>query len=359
MKGAVIAVTPGGRNLACRVGEHTGFTVYLPENLREPGDQAVSYPSLRQVISDCFRRKESMVLIMACGIAVRMLAPLLQSKQTDPAVVVMDEKGSFAISLLSGHWGGANDLAVTLAKAIGATPVITTATDVNGLQAVDTLARELGVGLEPFSLVKQFNAAMLRGEPVAVFSDYPGVRRINTCGLIFYPFSQFAQMAPQVNYRALLTNAAKVAGSDENDLYLRPRNLCVGVGCRRGVPADQIIQAIRQVLAKFNLAEGSMARLCSIEAKKDELGLLGAARELGVPVVFYTKEEISALKAPYHVSSFVHQNMGVGAVCEPTAMLAATGGRLLVPKQKMKGITVAVAEEEYPWSDWAPAGKER
>ena len=359
MNGAVIAVTPGGKKLAQRVGEATGFTIYLPESLREPGDGAVTYDSLRQVITESFRHKKALVLIMACGIAVRLLAPLIQSKQTDPAVVVMDEAGSFAISLLSGHWGGANELAQSLGEMTGATPVITTATDVNGLQAVDTLARELGVGLEPFSLVKQFNAAMLKGESVAVFSDYPGLRRICAAGLIFYPFSQFAQMAPQFNYRALLTNAAKVAGSSDTDLYLRPPNLYVGVGCRRGVSAERILQAIGDVLARFNLAKGSIARLCSIEAKKDELGLLGAARELNVPIDFFSTEEIAALKAPYHVSSFVHQNMGVGAVCEPTAMLAAAGGRLLVPKQKMKGITVAVAEEEYPWSASDPVAKRR
>ncbi|MCW3491480.1 cobalt-precorrin 5A hydrolase [Dethiobacter alkaliphilus] len=352
MNGAVIAVTPGGQKLARRVAKTTGFSIYLPEDLRSPGDGAISYTTLRQAVTDCFRQKEALVLIMACGIAVRILAPLIESKQTDPAVVVMDEAGSFAISLLSGHWGGANELAHSLGELLGATPVITTATDVNGLQAVDTLAREMGVQPEPFSLIKQFNAAMLKGEAVAVFSDYPGLRRISCAGLFFYPFSQFAQMAPQYKYRALLTNAAKVLGSHDGDLYLRPPNLCIGIGCRRGVPTERILQAIYDVLDKHNLARASIVRLCSIDAKKDELGLLGAAKQLGVPVDFYSKEEITALKVPYHVSSFVHQNMGVGAVCEPTAMLAAGNGRLLVTKQKMEGITVAVAEEEYPWSGW-------
>lgn len=342
MKGAVIAVTPRGRLLALQIANAAGFTAFLPEMLFEAGDGAVSFTSLKEILTACFREQQAMVLVMACGIAVRHLAPLLVSKQTDPAVVVMDEGGQFAISLLSGHWGGANALAGQLAAWTGACPVITTATDVAGLYAVDVLARDMGAVPEPFSRVKALNAAMLRGETVAVFTEriHPESGR----GLVFYRLSDLNGPGAGLLYRALHTNRAALHGAREDDLYLRPQNLYVGVGCRRGIPAAEILKAVRDVLARHNLAEGSLAALASIDAKRDEAGLTEAAEALQVPVLFFTKEEILALSAPYNTSEFVRNNMGVGAVCEPTAMLAARSGRLAVTKQTMGGITVAVAE---------------
>ena len=359
MNGAVITITPGGRKLALRVGEATTFRVFLPKDLWQPGDEAVAFTSLKQILAESFQNQDALVLIMACGIAVRLLAPMFKDKTSDPAVVVMDEAGQFAISLLSGHWGGANELARQLGELMDATPVITTATDVNGLQAVDVFAREIGARPEPFSLVKDYNAAMLRGEPVAVFTDRPHLRMHRGTGLTFYPFSRFAEVGKRYALRVLLTNQASYPGSHPGDLYLRPPNLYIGVGCRRGVPASRVLAAIRDVLARYNLTAASVAGLTSIDAKRDELGLIGAARELCVPIRFFTREEILLLQVPVEVSTFVHQTMGVGAVCEPTAMLAANNGKLLVSKQKMNGITIAVAEEEFPWSAWDQEEKGR
>ncbi|MDW7684103.1 MAG: cobalt-precorrin 5A hydrolase [Bacillota bacterium] len=354
MNGAVIALTPGGRELALRVAATTGFAVYLPEKLQEAADSANSFLSLPDTLHAAFAEREALVLIMACGIAVRLLAPLLRSKQTDPAVVVMDEAGRFAVSLVSGHWGGANQLAARLGELTGAVPVITTATDVHGLLAIDVFAGEIGARPEPFARVKDFNAAMLRKETVAVFSD---ITHPEASGLCFYPLIRYKELAPDFAFRALLTNLAVYPGSSEEDLYLRPPNLYVGVGCRRGVAAERIITAIRTVLSRFNLAEGCLAGLASLEAKKDEPGLLLAAEKLNVPVCFYSREDILALQAPVQASAFVQEKMGVKAVCEPAAMLAAGSQRLLVPKQKMDGITVAVAEQKYPWSGLGPAGR--
>jgi len=161
------------------------------------------------------------------------------------------------------------------------------------------------------------------------------------------------------SHRVLLTNRRKISGADEGDLFLRPPNLYLGVGCRRGIGATQILTAITTVLEHFNLAAASAAALASIDCKREEEGLRLAAQELGLPVKFYKREQIKALAASYEKSAFVQQTMGVGAVCEPTAILAANGGRLLVTKQKMNGVTVAVAEAEYPWSASAPAVKRR
>ena len=357
MTGSVIALTPGGRKLALQIGNAFGYTVWLPQALRQPGDHARPFTSLRETFRQCFCEQEALVLIMACGIAVRMLAPLAQDKQSDPAVVVMDEAGRFAVSLLSGHWGGANTLSKQLAELTGGTPVITTATDVSGLCAVDVFSREIGAKPEPFSLVKVFNAAMLRGEQIAVFTERPYSRLQRYTGLTFFPLARLQQTAARFAHRAVLTNRARCTGTREGDLYLRPPNLYVGVGCRRGVPASRILAAITKALESHNLAPGSVVSMASIDHKFDEAGLLKAAEVLRVPLTFYSAGDIMALRAPYQVSSFVQQTMGVGAVCEPTAILAARGGRLVVRKQKMDGVTVAVAEAEYPWSALVPEGK--
>lgn len=358
MSSSVIAITPGGRQLALKIGGACGFTVWLPRALCEPEDDAHSFIVLRELICRRFQTDEALVLIMACGITIRILAPLLRDKQSDPAVVVMDEAGRFAISLLSGHWGGANALAERLAETVGALPVITTATDGKGLYAVDLFAREIGVKPEPFSLIKTFNAAMLRGEKIAVFTDLPAAQLPYGTGLLFFSYPLFSA-DEQFAHRALLTNRQKIPGARKGDLFLRPPNLYLGIGCRRGIMAEQILAAIAGVLERFNLSAASVAALASIDCKRNEEGLRLAAQELGLPLKFYQLEQIERVSVSCEQSAFVQKIMGVGAVCEPTAILAANGGRLLVPKQKMDGVTVAVAEAEYPWSDSGPAGKRR
>lgn len=356
MNGAVIALTPRGRKLALLVGGKTGFAVYLPARLKAWDDCAIAFTSLREVFAASFSSCRRLVLVMATGIAVRMIAPFLKDKRTDPAVVVMDERGRYVISLLSGHWGGANELACQLAGLLGGEPVITTATDVNGLTAVDVFAREVGLIPEPFAMVKKFNAALLRGETVAVFTDYPHQRLYRAVGLRFFPVSEYARFGDRIAYRAILTHLAKYPGAGD-DLYLRPPNLYVGVGCRRGVTAAAIKEHILQVLRDNNLALASVAGLASIDKKKHELGLHQAARELGVPLCFFDTEEIKALAAPYQASDFVYNTMGVGGVCEPAAMLAAGSNRLLVPRRKREGVTVAVALAAFPWSGLVQAGE--
>jgi cobalt-precorrin 5A hydrolase len=352
MNGAVIALTAQGATLALEIGAKTGYTVYLPEGHCPADSAAYPFRSLRETFLECFTTKRALVLVMAAGIAVRLLAPLIQSKQSDPAVVVMDERGQYAVSLLSGHWGGANDLARQLGEAVGAVPVITTATDVNELRAVDVFAREYGLIPEPFSGIKQLNAAMLRGETVAVFSE-EDVEQPAEGGLSYQRLSDFSKLSGKYPYRAIITHQAIFPDAGEGNVYLHPPVLYVGVGCRRGTPAERILEAVAGVLDRYNLAPSSVAAWASIDKKRDEPGLLAAANSLRVPLFFYNADEINSLTVPYQTSKFVQNNMGVGAVCEPVAMLAASSDRLLVPKQNLNGITVAVAKGRFLWSAWA------
>ncbi|MBS3948013.1 MAG: cobalt-precorrin 5A hydrolase [Dethiobacter sp.] len=354
MNGAVLALTPRGRVLALLVGKLTGFTVYLPSKLLEPGDAAEPFDALREALAETFARHRQLVLVMATGIAVRLLAPLLEDKRRDPAVVVLDEAGQHAISLLSGHFGGANDLARSLGEKIGAVPVITTATDVNGLLAIDVLAKLLGLMPEPFALVKEYNAAQLRGETVAVFAKgWPPLCK-EGAGLSFLPADSYASQCDRYAWRAVVTDLACWPGGD-GDLHLRPASLYVGLGCRRGTAAAQVLATIKQALARHNLACASLAALATIEAKRAEPGLLQAAAELKLPLLFFSAAELGGLTRPYEQSPFVYQTMGVGGVCEPAAILAASGGEVLVKKEKMEGVTVAVARGISPWWELGPA----
>ncbi|MBT9173390.1 MAG: Cobalt-precorrin-5A hydrolase [Syntrophomonadaceae bacterium] len=355
MSGAVLALTPHGRKLALLIGSRTGFAVYLPAKLVMPGDSVRPFDSLRDCLEEAFARERQLVLVMAAGIAVRLLAPLLVGKQRDPAVVVLDEGGRHVISLLSGHFGGGNRLARQLASAIGAVPVITTATDTAGLTAVDVLAETFQLLPEPFVRIKEYNCAQLRGETVAVFADGwpPSLEREE--GLCFRQRDDYLSLRQQFAWRAVITDLACWPGA-EGDLHLRPASLYVGLGCRRGIAAAEVLAAINTVFLKSNLAPASLAALATIEARRDEPGLKQAAKLLGKPLITFSVREIQALEVPYRHSPFVYQNMGVGGVCEPAAILAA-GGRLLVEKQKLNGVTVAAARAASPWWDLAQARK--
>jgi len=348
MKLAIVAITVGGAELARRIGREAGEEqVWLPERLR--GDDGCNYfaEPVTALLPRLFTAVDGLVCIMATGIVVRTLAPHLRGKEVDPAVVVLDEAGSFAVSLLSGHLGGANDLARELAELTGGTPVITTATDVNGLPAWDDVARRLGYGVEPLANVKKLNGLLLEGRPIHLadrlglvaeaFATVPAVRLCAT-------FSEALQ--PGAAGAVLVSNRHLPQLADApNLLALRPRNLMVGVGCNRGTGADEIESALRQALQRAFLAFASIGQLASIDAKADEAGLLEFARRHGLPLQFHPAAALNDIAVPSPPSAHALAAVGANGVCEPAALLSASGGSLLVRKQKLGNVTVAVAEK--------------
>ena len=279
------------------------------------------------------------VFVAACGIVVRLIAPLIKDKQSDPAVVVLDQTGRFAVSLLSGHLGGANDLAREIAALCGATAVITTATDAAGAPAVEVLARELGLGLDNPQAVKRVNAALAAGQRVQVFD----------------PFDAFKPASGQENFfewvlgpgeieserPAVLLSYKEITALD-TQVLLRPRVLALGLGCRRGAELSEVLKAIEEILRRYNLSPKSLGVLASIEAKRDEPGLLDAANQLGLETRFFAAEELAGIKTP-NPSRLVIKHMGVASVCEASAILAAGRGRLIAPKLILGRVTAAIA----------------
>jgi len=336
----ILALTQKGAALARRLSLGLpGASSWLPKALAgEPGDQAFS--RLSEAFREAFERGDNLVCVMAAGIVVRGIAPYLKGKDTDPAVVVVDEAGRFAVSLLSGHLGGANELARRVAKVLGGAAVITTATDVQGLPALDLLAVQQGLTIENLGGVRPIHMALLEGRPV---------RLVDPEGFLYGELSAYPELfslEPDLD-RALNGPGPTVyVGFRERDwppewLRLRPRNLVAGMGCHKGTSAEELLEFIKHTFEQEELSPLSLKALATIEAKKEEPGLRMAARGLGVEFLWFTATELEDIPVP-NPSPRVARHMKVASVSEAAA-LKAGGVELIVTKQKSPNATLAVA----------------
>jgi cobalt-precorrin 5A hydrolase len=342
----VVAITPGGAALARRLcRELPGAQCWLPRSAAGEDPGARTFRRLSQVFQGAFRAREDLVCIMAAGIVVRGIAPYLRSKDLDPAVVVLDEGGQFAVSLLSGHLGGANELARQVAQVLGGTPVITTASDIRGLPALDLLAARLGLAIE--------NLAGVRGVQMALLSGHP-IRVVDPDGYLTGPLAQYPGLftrephleAALVGRRPTLYVGFREGPWPEWWLVLRPKNLVAGVGCHPGTPAGELVNFIRATFKEERLSLRSLKALATIAARKDEPGLTEAARTLGVELIWFTAAELETVAVP-HPSKQVARHLGVESVSEAAA-LKAGGVELIVPKRKTANATLAVARVASP-----------
>jgi cobalt-precorrin 5A hydrolase len=306
-------------------------------------DNAEVFESLKGLLQNQFNRYKNHIFITAVGIVVRIIGPLLDSKETDPAVVVLDQEGRYCISLLSGHIGGGNRLAQRVASITGGQPVITTATDTDGLPAIDLLAKEQGLVFGDIKTVKKISGSLLAGEPVQVFDPEKRlvIRKTSACTALFVPLENLSDR--QASSPGIVVSW-KERSADPNELLLHPRCLIAGVGCNRHTPAHEIIDFIKQVFHENRLCLPSLKFLASIDAKRDEQGLLKAARILGTEILFFQASDLNGVEVP-NPSNTVKFYMGVKSVCEAAALLGSTQGQIIVPKTKTGNVTVAVALE--------------
>jgi cobalt-precorrin 5A hydrolase len=248
---------------------------------------------------------------------------------------VVDEAGRFAISLLSGHIGGGNDLARRIAEVIGAEAVITTASDTLGLPAIDLWAKGLNLAAEDEKALTCVSARLVNTGSIRIYSDVrlpalpPGLIKTDT-----------PETADIV--------VSNRTGFKKGPLFLRPRNLAVGIGCNRGVKMDSIIYAVNETFRINGFSLLSIRNLASIDIKRDEAGLIEYAKMLGVDIKFYSSGSLGAVRIK-QPSKVVLDATGVGGVCEPAAILSAGTERLLVEKTRWKTVTVAVAEADFTW----------
>ncbi|MDR2022612.1 MAG: cobalt-precorrin 5A hydrolase [Hungatella sp.] len=297
--------------------------------------------SLSEWTKEQFLQKEGIVFIGAAGIAVRAIAPFLRSKAEDPAVVVIDDMGRFSISLLSGHLGGANELAERLAGMVGGQAVITTATDIHGSFAVDLFAKERGLVITELKKVKVISSAILKGENVGFHCDFPVSGKLPP-GLV-----------PGEAWGTNLWITIKEKSQEEflmKSLKLVPRLLVLGIGCRKGVPGETIERVINQVFKEWNLSPEGLAACASIDIKKEEEGICRFAASKGIPFYTFSAGVLEETEGEFSSSSFVKQVTGVDNVCERAALACAKelgGGKLLVKKQAADGVTAAVAVRDW------------
>ncbi|MER5788830.1 precorrin-3B C(17)-methyltransferase [Streptomyces sp. NPDC001980] len=265
---------------------------------------------VKDAVRSAFAECEQLVCFLATGAVVRLIAPLLGEKATDPGVVCVDEGGRFAVSLVGGHGGGANELAREVGELLSAQPVVTTATDSVGLPGLDTL------GFPAEGSVAAVSRALLDGEPVALHAE------------LAWPLPPLP-LAEEGAHSVRLTDRAVEPAADE--VLLRPPSLVVGVGASRGAPVDEVLGLVEAALRDAGLSPRSIAELATVDAKAEEPGIVAAAARLGVPLVTYSAEELAGVRVP-NPSDAPLAAVGTPSVAEAAAL--ARGGELLVPKRK-------------------------
>lgn len=349
MKIAILAITGNGTRLGCRLRDALPDSrLYLPPKWVDACTGPLTpFPGcLRELVVQLWRDADGLVFIMATGIVVRLVAPLLESKEKDPAVVVIDDGGKFAVSLLSGHLGGANELATKCAAATGAIPVITTATDVNGLPSFDMLAKDQGWTIDDLSRVKVLNALLLEKARIAV---------VDSTGLVEQLFCGRGNLTYHADFTAALRSGARGFLFVTNRslppqlqhpalLVLRPKNLVLGVGCNSGTSADEIEEVVLFNLKRQFLSIRSVTCIATAAAKRNEPGLAQFAENHVLPVCCYESSDLNAVSSPSPPSRHALEAIGATGVAEPAAILASNGGKLLLKKVKSGNVTLAIAE---------------
>ena len=325
---ALIAFTRAGCALGSRLAKALSGTLWTTERLSASvGVQSCG--DLQSWTGERFRDSEALIFVSASGIAVRAIAPFVKDKFSDPAVVSVDEAGRFAVPLLSGHVGGANDLARRVAGLTGGQAAVSTATDVNGLFAVDQWAREQSLVLCEREEAKAVSASLLEGKPVAVRSAYPisgtmphGLgEQMSEIGICIAPTAQACPFA--------------------RTLHLIPRAVTLGIGCRRGTEQARLESALKKFLEECAIPAAAVRGLASIDLKQDEPGLLAFAEAHGWPITFFTAGELALEQGVFPPSAFVEKTTGVDNVCQRAAQRA--GGTIVIPKTVCQGVTFAAA----------------
>lgn len=312
---------------------------YASENGLKPLEEP-----LREWCGRMFPENDALIFVGACGIAVRGIAPYVKDKRTDPAVIVIDERGNYVISLLSGHIGGANELTDRIAKLTGAVPVVTTATDVNYTFAVDVFARKNNLYIDSMPYAKRISSQILDGIPIGFFSSYPVE---GTLPCVLKPWGK-NEIVPDTGIVVTSRTNMKYF---PHTLCLIPRTVHIGVGCRKNISAQMVEQKILEALEANHVSMHALASLASIDLKKDEKGILAFGEKYGLDFHTYSAEELMTVEGEFTESLFVQSVTGVSNICERAAVLDGERNghktRIIQKKTPGDGVTIALAVEEW------------
>lgn len=338
---AIITLTEGGVRCAIRLKKYyPDATLYTLKKYQVDGVSEIK-PTLKGLVENLFKTVDAILFIMATGIVVRTIAPFIKHKTIDPAILVMDEKGEFVISLLSGHIGKANDLTVEIAAHLRALPVITTATDVNEKPAVDTLAEKLGCSIEDLSLAKEVTVHILENRNVGIYSECE-IKLDLVPPLIRLESLEERELIQKGIESIIVISYEKPQITNIPCCWLIPKDLVVGIGCKRGKTKDELMKVLIKVLSLNNLNLKRLSKIVSVDIKQDEVGLLELTRGLKIPFECIPQNAIVKVEAQFDGSDFVKKTLGIKAVSEPCGYIASGRGVCLVPVQKLDGITISV-----------------
>lgn len=333
---AVISITPNGNRLARRLAELTPCDCYTNDRLMQDGFLPLD-GGFSDGVAQLFNRYSRLLFICATGIVVRTIAPLVVSKLSDPAILVMDEQSKHIISLLSGHVGGANRLTLELAELLGADPVITTATDVNQVAALDMIAKAIDADIVDYrNSVKMINHMLVSGKRVGLYQQH--AQADDTRGFIIV--DDFEQL-PQLDALVWIGISDTLPEFNFPVVQVVPRRVVAGIGCRRNTPCDDVHRLLMQQLKQNRLHPLALKAIGSIDVKRDEAGLNQLAQRLGVPFQTYSAQELALHQHRFPASEFVKQTVGVGSVSQPVAWLMSAGN-LRGDTLKQQGITITL-----------------
>lgn len=344
MKLALLSFTLKGASLNTRlikalkplesIGEVKGYHL----SRYEAPDLIKVETSLKAWTKEAFDTCEGIVYIGATGIAVRAIAPFIVSKEKDPAIVVIDELGQHIIPLLSGHLGGANNLARQLASLIQGKAIISTATDLEGYFAVDEWAKTHQLVLKELKRAKSLSAALIQGETIGVASPFP-IKGDLPKGL--------EVLSGTVLPKGLCVGLNAQENPFEETLHLIPPILTLGIGCKKGTPFEKIEVLVKEALEGINVSLDAVKQVCSIDLKQEEAGLIEWAKRYDKPIYFYSSEALNAVEGVFTTSEFVKKVTHVDNVCERAAVKGSNGGKLILKKTVREGVTLAIAQAAF------------
>ncbi len=334
MKIAIISVSDKGEKLALK----------LKDKLDEDSTiirTDLYHKNVKKYLKIAFFEYDAIVAVMASGILIRSIAPYIQSKTTDPAVVNIDDNGNFVISTLSGHLGGANKLTNKIATLLDATPVITTSTDVNNKLGIDVIANDLYLSIDDTSEILFFNKAILEGREIT-FTVNPDK---NYDYLIEYLKNNNLEINISLLESSKVNTDEIHVSLDDHKIVLREKKIVVGIGCRRGKECEKIHEGFSKSIEELNIDKSRVNKLSSAEIKKDEEGILKLSKLLNIPVDFVELDKLKLFESQdIQKSEFVKSKFGIYGVSEPSALITAGfDSKLIYKKTSYDGVTIAIA----------------
>jgi cobalt-precorrin 5A hydrolase len=345
---SILAITKNGLKIGSSLKKDKhDWIIYAPEKFSSEYDECdiewfVEPTSLK--IVNLFKSSKVLICLFSLGAVIRLIAPHIKDKKTDPAVIVIDDKSNFVISALSGHIGGANKITQEIAKKINAIPVITTAADVNKTIAVDLVGRELGWEIDDDSTVTKISAMMVNEEKIGIFQDAGKRNWWNSTlpkNVLSYSSLEDLEKSKSKGCLIISDKLLKLEILKDAVVY-RPKSLIVGVGLHWNTSKEKIKECITKSLKKFELSEKSIAAIASIKKPKDVEGLIEFGREEEIPVKYVSKEDLAKINIP-NPSQTVNRFEGTPSVSEAAALFVSQG-ELIIEKQKFPpDLTIAVA----------------